>query len=268
VLESPAVILHRLIGHHWRHGADREFYRLQARDAIRWLEGHGTPLGEGVRVLDLGCGQGIFGAELLARGCGVVFADSGEGLAEHLSGAAYRRIDLDREDPTLLGAYDVVVCSNVLEHLARPEAMLEAFPRLLTPGGRLYLSWTNWLSPWGGHDFSPFHYLGPRRGPALWDRWVRRPRLLEPYQNLFPTYIGRTLRMLRRQSGLAVLAVAPRYYTELAWITRIPVVREFATWNCAVLAQKTAGAAAAESSAQSAGVPARRASDPTKSPGS
>lgn len=237
------MIIHRLIRHHRRQGADREFYRLQACDAIRWIETHGARLGDGADVLDLGCGQGIFGEELLARGCRVVFADSGEGLPAALSGAVYQRIDLDREDAGVLGEHDGVICSNVLEHLARPGPMLEAFPRLLRPGGWLYLSWTNWLSPWGGHDFSPFHYLGPRWGPALWDRCVRRPRLLEPYKNLFPTSIGRTLRTLRRQEGLTVRAVAPRYYTELAFLTRIPVVREFATWNCAVLAQKTGAAA-------------------------
>jgi SAM-dependent methyltransferase len=123
----------------------------------------------------------------------------------------------------------------VLEHLARPERLLDAIGALLPPGGAFYLSWTNWLSPWGGHDFSPFHYFGPRLGPRLWDRWVKRPRQLRPFENLYPIHIGATLRSLRRRRQLEIRRMAPRYYPELAFLMRVPVLREFVAWNCALL---------------------------------
>ncbi len=233
------MLLPRLIWHYLRHGPDEAFYRLQAQDAIAWIERWGVWFGAGTTVLDLGCGGGVFGAELRARGCRVTFADATPGLPPALAGEDFRRVDLDRDDLRGLGRFEVVICSNVLEHLARPERLLAAVPDLLAPRGFFYLSWTNWLSPWGGHDFSPLHYLGPRWGPWLWDRCVRRPRRLEPFVNLYPTHIGPVLRRLRRLPGVQVRRVAPRYYPELAGLMRLPGLREFLAWNCSVLLSRS-----------------------------
>jgi SAM-dependent methyltransferase len=229
------VILHRLIRHHLRHGADREFYRLQARDAIRWLELRGLALRPGLTVLDLGCGDGTFGLELLGRGCAVTFADAQDWLPADAPRGQFRAINLDCDDLGVLGRHDVIICSNVIEHLRHPEKLLAGLPALLNAGGHVYLSWTNWLSPWGGHDFSPFHYLGPSLGPKVFDRICRRPRQLRPGENLFVTHIGRTLRFLRAQPALRLRAIAPRYYPELAVLLRVPILREFLAWNCAIL---------------------------------
>jgi SAM-dependent methyltransferase len=234
------VILHRLIRHHLRHGSDREFYRLQALDAIRWIEARGVRPRAGLSVLDLGCGDGTFGVELSRRGASVTFADENDWLPAEVLRSQFRAINLDHDDPTSLGRHDLIICSNVIEHLRSPESLLAAFPRLLNPGGYAYLSWTNWLSPWGGHDFSPFHYLGPTLGPKLFDRLLKRPRQLRPGENLFVTHIGRTLRFLRAQPGLRIAALAPRYYTELAVIMRVPLLREFLAWNCAMLLRTAA----------------------------
>ena len=37
---------------------------------------------------------------------------------------------------------------------------------MLRPGGWAYMSWTNWYSPWGGHDMSPVAPPRPPLGPA------------------------------------------------------------------------------------------------------
>jgi SAM-dependent methyltransferase len=232
------VIIHKLIAHHLRHRDDEGFYRLQARDAIRWIEKNGVALSGNRKALDLGAGHGIFGAELLQRGCEVVFADESNYLSSELASAPFIQINLDRDDMARLGRYDLVVCSNVLEHLARPFAFIASLSKLLEPSGTFYLSWTNWLSPWGGHDFSPFHYLGARRGHLIFDKLTRRKRIHTPFETLYPTSIGRMLDALRRQPGLQVLKVAPRYYPEFSFITAIPLLREFLTWNCAVLIQQ------------------------------
>ncbi|RME92407.1 MAG: methyltransferase domain-containing protein [Verrucomicrobia bacterium] len=232
------MILFRLIRHHRRHGPDEAFYRLQAEDALAWLERHGVRVGPPTRVLDLGCGTGVFGRLLLERGCEVRFADAANWLPEGPVRSRFTAIDIDRDDLASLDRHDLVICSNVLEHLAHPDRLLRAIPELLTPEGWFYLSWTNWFSPWGGHDFSPFQYFGPRLGPWLWDRLIRRPRRLEPFRNLFPVHIGPTLRRLRRLPGVGIVAVAPRYYPECSWLMRVPGLREFLAWNCAVLLRR------------------------------
>ena len=68
-------------------------------------------------------------------------------------------------------AADGVVCSNLLEHTRDAEAVIREIERVLRPGGWAYLSWTNWYSPHGGHEMSPYHLLGPAPRPAA----VRAP---------------------------------------------------------------------------------------------
>jgi SAM-dependent methyltransferase len=234
------MIIHKLIAHHLAHRDDPGFYALQAQDAIGWIERSGVPLGKMTKVLDLGAGHGIFGAELMKRGCQVVFADEANLLMPEIASAPFHKINLDRDDIKFLGTYDLVICSNVLEHLSKPFDFIASAAQLLNPKGHLYLSWTNWLSPWGGHEFSPFHYLGSRRGHLLYDRLTKRQRLHTPYLNLFPTYIGQTLRFIRQQPELDVVRAAPRYYPEFAFLVSFPLLREFLTWNCALLIRKKA----------------------------
>lgn len=232
------MIIHRLIAQHLKHRDDPTFYAYQAEDAVKWIERNGVSLTSQIRVLDLGCGHGIFGAQLTKRGCQVTFADESNGLLPEIANAPFHRINLDRDDITNLGEYELVICSNVLEHLAQPNAFLATVHRLLAPNGRLYLSWTNWLSPWGGHEFSPFHYLGARRGHLIWEKLTGRKRIHTPFKDLFPTYIGATLKQIKHSPTLTLLRAAPRYYNELPFILGIPLLREFLTWNCAMLIGK------------------------------
>jgi len=229
------MILHKLLARFLKHGDDPEFYLLQARDAICWLERCDVEVGPQLRALDLGCGHGVFGAELVKRGCQVTFADEDNFLLPEISQAPFRRIDIDRDDLATLGRYDLVICSNVFEHLAKPNQFLDSIHQILSPQGRLYLSWTNCLSPWGGHDFAPFHYLGAGPGQRLFDKLIRRPRKHIVFKNLFPTHIGQVLRRIRQTPDLVILRAAPRYYTEFSFILAIPVVREFLAWNCGLL---------------------------------
>ena len=229
------MIIHKLIARHLFHRDDPEFYLLQARDAIHWLQNQGVRIGRTTSALDLGCGHGLLGLELSKLGCSVTYADEVNMLHPDVAETGFRELNIDQEELSDLGTFDLVVCSNVYEHLEKPDRFLSSIRDSLNPGGHFYLSWTNWLSPWGGHEFSPFHYLGPRMGPRVYDTFCRRPRLHTPFQNLYPTSIGRTLRFLRRQSGLTLVKVIPRYYPEFCFLTRIPLVREFLTWNCGLL---------------------------------
>ena len=247
------MIIHRLIARHLKHRDDGEFYQMQAQDAVAWLEKHGVRWVPTTRVLDLGCGLGVFGHEAARRGCEVVFADEHEVTPPGIPDSQWRRFSIGREALESLGQFDVVLFSNVLEHLPRPNEFLSGIHSLLRERGFFYLSWTNWLSPWGGHEFSPFHYLGARRGHLLFDRIAKRKRLHTPFVNLFPTYVGEVLRYLRSLPQVEVVAVAPRYYSEFTWITRVPLMREFLTWNCGVLLQRKARPGAAVNRERQAG---------------
>lgn len=239
------MIFHRLVVRFLKYGDDEEFYCIQAEDAAGWLERSGVLVAPGVRAMDLGCGRGLIGGELAERGCEVTLADEMDCRLPRYGGFPYKEVDIDTDDLARLGTYDLVVCSNVFEHLCRPERLIEAIPSMLEPGGLFYLSWTNWYSPWGGHEYSPFHYLGKRRGHRVYDRLFSRRRKHTPYLNLFPTSIGHTLACIRRTPGLRVVKIVPRYYPELAFVARIPLLREFLTWNCAILIESAGSPAQA-----------------------
>ncbi|GGC11168.1 class I SAM-dependent methyltransferase [Cellulomonas carbonis] len=99
-------------------------------------------------VLDVGCATGYLGAELVARGCvvdGVEYdADAAATAAKalrHVVVGDLTTLDLDAE---LEGRrYDVIVCGDILEHLADPAPVLRRLVGLLAPGGSVVISMPN-----------------------------------------------------------------------------------------------------------------------------
>ncbi len=96
---------------------------------------------------------------------------------------------------------DIAYSSNVLEHVPDPERMAEEMLRVTRPGGLVVLSYTLWLSPWGGHETSPWHYLGGERAARRYERrHGKRPK--NRYgESLFPLSGGRMMRWARDQRG-------------------------------------------------------------------
>jgi len=98
----------------------------------------------GERVLDVGCGEGVFAAELARAGAAVVGVD----VAEEPLRRARRRhsqldlrvIDGERSWPLQDASFDVVWAGEVIEHDADTAAWLSELRRVLRSGGRLLLS--------------------------------------------------------------------------------------------------------------------------------
>lgn len=97
------------------------------------------------RVLDLGCGEGALGALLTERGWTVTGVDLHPG--EQTSGFdAVVRADLESGIPGSVaerGPFDVVVAADVLEHVRRPQDLLDQLAHLLAPDGVLIASIPN-----------------------------------------------------------------------------------------------------------------------------
>jgi SAM-dependent methyltransferase len=207
------------------------FYQVLAADSVDQLAGYADLAGR--TVLDLGGGPGHFTEAFRARGARCLLVEPD--LAElHLRGAppagAVRgdglRLPLRDE------AVDISFSSNVLEHVPDPVGMLAEMVRVTRPGGVIYLAFTNWYSPWGGHEMSPWHYLGA--GPAE-RRYLKKHGKLPKNRygtGLFGVHVGQMLRAARSRPDVAVLDALPRYYPR--WcrpVVRIPGVREVVTWN-------------------------------------
>jgi SAM-dependent methyltransferase len=177
-------------------------------------------------------------------GAEVVAADHDPAMVTQAAARAPQAIVADaRRTPFEDASFDGVLCSNLLEHTPEPESVIAEIERLLRPGGWAYVTWTNWLSPWGGHSIAPFHYLGPRLGLRVYRRLFGEPRAGGvPYEDVWPISIGAILRTVRERPGLALELAVPRYYPSQSWILRVPGLREVLTWNCLLLLRRAGGA--------------------------
>ncbi|MGA5493440.1 class I SAM-dependent methyltransferase [Streptomyces cinereoruber] len=211
-------------------------YELLARDAADQIERHVRL--DGRIVLDVGGGRGYFTREFRRRGAhGYLFEPDPAELAPD------RRAGTVVADGYLLpladGAADVCFSSNVLEHVRDPATFLSELIRVTRPGGLIYVSFTNWLSPWGGHEWAPWHYLGAERARARYERHTGRAAKHRLGENLFAIGVGPTLRHVRERGDVEIVSARSRYWPVFPGaVTRVPVLREFATWNLLLLLRR------------------------------
>jgi hypothetical protein len=96
----------------------------------------------------------------------------------------------------------------------------------------VFIGVTNWLSPWGGHETSPWHYLGGRRAAERYERRHGRPPKNQFGSSLYRVGVGELLAWARTDPSVRLIDAFPRYYPR--WcrpLVRVPGVREVATWN-------------------------------------
>lgn len=211
----------------------QRFYSELANDSIELLLEH-TPL-RGATVLDVGAGPSEF-----AR----AFRDAG---------ARYVPVDRDPDVPSVRdggvvgdalhlpladGSVDVVFSSNMWEHVPDPEAVADELLRVTRPGGLLFLSYTNWLSPWGGHETSPWHWLGGERAIRRYQRQHGHPPKNRVGETLYRVSVRQGLEWAKGAPA-EVLAARPRYLPDAAArILRVPGIREVVTWNLLLILRR------------------------------
>jgi SAM-dependent methyltransferase len=216
------------------------FYNFLAADTVNRLQEH-RPLA-GAVVLDVGGGPGYVASAMRAAGARCV-------VAEYASQELYLHgrspdgaIQADGQSlPVRTASVDVCHSSNVLEHVPNPQAMLVEMVRVVRPDGLIYLSFTNWLSPWGGHETSPWHYLG---GDYAARRWQTKHGSVPKNHfgsGLFRVDISQVLKWLGERDDIEVLRCGSRYLP--SWtrvIVKVPGLREVFVWNLEVILRRRA----------------------------
>ncbi len=130
---------------------ESEFKPLHEINPLRldYVDGFG-PL-DGKSVLDVGCGGGILSEGMASRGAKVTGIDMGEAPLEvarlHLleSGldVEYRQTTAEAMAEEQPGAFDIVTCMEMLEHVPDPGSVVAACARLVKPGGMICFSTIN-----------------------------------------------------------------------------------------------------------------------------
>src|SRR6185369_13422450 len=105
----------------------------------------------GKRVVDVGCGGGILAEAMAAKGAEVLGIDLADkplkvaALHKLESGAnvEYRLVAAEQLAGEMPGAFDVVTCMEMVEHVPDPASTVAACARLAKPGGWVVLSTIN-----------------------------------------------------------------------------------------------------------------------------
>lgn len=176
-----------------------DWHRLNPTGAGPWYELVKTALVpdvlNGARVLEIGCGGGMFAAWMAESGAGEVAAQdfSATPIAEAqrrfpLANLTFSVGDIEAIDSPDQ-AFDVVVSCETIEHVPRPARAVAELARVLRPGGLLLLTTPNYLSLQGVQRM--YWKVTGRR----WDEGG------QPIANL--TLLPRTVRWVRR-TGLRI----------------------------------------------------------------
>lgn len=131
-------------------------HRNRARFILNEVNQHQTMLGRKVEVLDVGCGTGnmisVWVARIGATVLGIDIHQPSIDLANSRHSLSNLRFRVATAEDILVERhkYDVIICSEVLEHLYEPLDLLIVLRKLIRPDGIVIMTVPN---GWGPKEF-------------------------------------------------------------------------------------------------------------------
>ena len=212
------------------------FYTTLAEDSVAQVGSYADP--RGATVLDVGGGLGYFADAFRAAGATYYLIDSDptELSRRKLPGTVQGS---GMALPIGDGKVDICFSSNVLEHVHDPWLMADELIRVTRPGGTIFLSYTGWWGPHGGHETAPWHLLGGDYAARRYERRQGRPPKNRYGVSLFRITVAEGLRWARDRADVELVEAFPRYHPRWAYgVLAVPGVREVATWNLVLVLRR------------------------------
>jgi len=139
------------LAHRWW-DPESEFAPLHDINPLRlqWIDGMASLAGK--RVVDIGCGGGILADSMARKGANVLGVDLASkalrvaklhALEAGTPNVEYREVSAEALALEQPGQFDVVTCMEMLEHVPRPESVVQACATLVKPGGWVFFSTIN-----------------------------------------------------------------------------------------------------------------------------
>lgn len=194
-IDPAEIAKFNALAHQWwdRNGVYKSLHDINPL-RLQYVKQH-CPL-EGLTVLDVACGAGIFSESLAREGAVVTGIDMADEVLKaaqihaHQSDIAiqYHQSTVEKWAQNHGAQYDLVTCMELLEHVPDPSSVVTACSRLVKPGGSLIFATLNRnlksylfaiigaeyvlrLLPIGTHDWQKFIL------PKELDKWGKAAQL-------------------------------------------------------------------------------------------
>ncbi len=219
----------------------------------------------GVRVMEIGCGEGGVLVPFIEKGCYCVGVDlnplridlANEFLKDEAAAGKVEFVYKNVYDKDFLekysGYFDLIILKDAIEHIPEQEKFIPYLKKFLRSGGQIYFGFPPWYMPFGGHQqvcrnkvaaVLPYYHILPESLYKGMLKMFGEPEpVIEELLEIKETQITiERFEKIVQKSGLNILnkqhyLINPIYKYKFGWqprkqyafISAVPFVRNFLT---------------------------------------